>query len=101
MKLKGKSKNRKHILKKSIMYLPFLRNRAIELAKIQKEIEELNKYSICGKNELKWEVQKNYANFFSLALVGLEQLYEEYEQNQTSLPVQNFGSNSNWSQQNK
>ena len=50
----------------------------IELAKIQKEIEELNKYSICGKNELKWEVQKNYANFFSLALVGLEQLYEEY-----------------------
>jgi hypothetical protein len=50
----------------------------VELAKIQKEIEELNKYSICGKNELKWEVQKNYANFFSLALVGLEQLYEEY-----------------------
>jgi len=49
-----------------------------ELALIQNEIEELNKYSICGKNELKWEVQKNYANFFSLALVGLEQLYEEY-----------------------
>ncbi len=51
---------------------------AMELAKIQKEIEELNKYSICGKNELKWEVQKNYANFFSLALVGMEQLYEDY-----------------------
>lgn len=49
-----------------------------ELAKIRKEIEELNKYSICGKNELKWEVQKNYANFFSLTLVGLEQLYEDY-----------------------
>jgi B12-binding domain/radical SAM domain protein len=49
-----------------------------ELAKIQEEIEELNKYSICGKNELKWEVQKNYANFFSLALVGMEQLYEDY-----------------------
>ncbi|MFZ7942448.1 TIGR04190 family B12-binding domain/radical SAM domain protein [Neobacillus sp. 19] len=51
---------------------------AIELANIQKEIEELNKYSICGKNELKWEVQKNYANFFSLASVGIEQLYEDY-----------------------
>ncbi|MEH7074541.1 TIGR04190 family B12-binding domain/radical SAM domain protein [Neobacillus drentensis] len=49
-----------------------------ELAKIREEIEELNKYSICGKNELKWEVQKNYANFFSLTLVGLEQLYEDY-----------------------
>ncbi|MEO2075711.1 MAG: TIGR04190 family B12-binding domain/radical SAM domain protein [Bacillus sp. (in: firmicutes)] len=49
-----------------------------ELLKIQKEIEELNKYSICGKNELKWEVQKNYANFFSLALVGIEQLYQDY-----------------------
>ncbi|MGJ7910969.1 TIGR04190 family B12-binding domain/radical SAM domain protein [Neobacillus sp. LXY-1] len=52
--------------------------RAEPLAKLQKEIVELNHYSICGKNELKWEVQKNYANFFSLALVGLEQLYEDY-----------------------
>lgn len=51
---------------------------AVELEKIKKEIEQLNKYSICGKNELKWEVKKNYANIFSLASVGLEQLYEEY-----------------------
>ncbi|RHW40288.1 TIGR04190 family B12-binding domain/radical SAM domain protein [Neobacillus notoginsengisoli] len=50
----------------------------IELANIKKEIEELNKHSICGSNELKWEVQKNYANFFSLAMVGLEQLFEDY-----------------------
>jgi B12-binding domain/radical SAM domain protein len=49
-----------------------------ELAKVKKEIEELNRYSICGRNELKWEVKNNYANFFSLALVGLEQLYEDY-----------------------
>ncbi|NHC38644.1 TIGR04190 family B12-binding domain/radical SAM domain protein [Bacillus sp. MM2020_1] len=49
-----------------------------ELANIREEIEELNKYSICGKNELKWEAPKNYANFFSLTLVGLEQLYEDY-----------------------
>jgi B12-binding domain/radical SAM domain protein len=51
---------------------------AEQLVKLSKEIEELNRYSICGKNELKWEVQKNYANIFSLALVGLEQLYEDY-----------------------
>jgi hypothetical protein len=49
-----------------------------ELVKVKKEIEELNRYSICGKNELKWEVKNNYANFFSLALVGLEQLIEDY-----------------------
>ncbi len=51
---------------------------AAELELIRREIDELNSYSICGKNELKWEVQKNYANFFSLALVGLEQLYVDY-----------------------
>ncbi|MDP4170735.1 MAG: TIGR04190 family B12-binding domain/radical SAM domain protein, partial [Bacillota bacterium] len=49
-----------------------------QLGKLKKEIEELNRHSICGKNELKWEVQKNYANVFSLAIVGLELLYEDY-----------------------
>ena len=49
-----------------------------ELEKIRKEVQQLNEYSICGKNELKWEVQKNYANFFSLTMVGFEQLYEDY-----------------------
>lgn len=52
---------------------------SIELLKIKKEIEELNRHSICGKNELKWEVQKNYANVFSLAFVGLELLYKDYK----------------------
>ena len=51
---------------------------AAELEKIRKEVQQLNEYSICGKNELKWEVKKNYANFFSLTMVGLEQLYLEY-----------------------
>ncbi|WP_243449906.1 hypothetical protein [Neobacillus terrae] len=51
---------------------------SVELVKIKKEIEELNRHSICGKNELKWEVQKNYANIFSLAIVGLELLYKDY-----------------------
>jgi B12-binding domain/radical SAM domain protein len=48
-----------------------------ELLKIKKEIQELNRYSICGKNELKWEVKKNYADILSLALVGLELFYED------------------------
>lgn len=61
----------------SLLALPE-EEKELEFVKLNKEIEELNRYSICGKNELKWEVQKNYANFFSLALVGLEQLYEEY-----------------------
>jgi B12-binding domain/radical SAM domain protein len=61
----------------SLLTLP-TEQQAQALAKLGKEIEELNRYSICGKNELKWEVQKNYANFFSLALVGVEQLYEDY-----------------------
>ncbi|MHC0036619.1 TIGR04190 family B12-binding domain/radical SAM domain protein [Pseudoneobacillus sp. C159] len=49
-----------------------------DLAKLKSEFDALNEYSICGKNELKWEVQKHYANFFSLATVGLELLFEEY-----------------------
>lgn len=54
------------------------KERESALEKMKKEIEALNQYSICGKNELKWEVKKNYANPFSLALVGLELLYQDY-----------------------
>lgn len=78
--IKGKiEKSRAYIEKiDQILALP-TEKQTEELAKLAKEIEELNYYSICGKNELKWEVQKNYANFFSLASVGLEQLYVEYK----------------------
>jgi B12-binding domain/radical SAM domain protein len=73
-------------IKKSIAYIERIdqvlalspKRQEEELMKIRKEIQELNRYSICGKNELKWEVKKNYANAFSLALVGLELLYEDY-----------------------
>ncbi|MDP4163638.1 MAG: TIGR04190 family B12-binding domain/radical SAM domain protein [Bacillota bacterium] len=61
----------------SLLALP-LEEQSSRLGKLKKEIEELNRHSICGKNELKWEVQKNYANVFSLAIVGLELLYEDY-----------------------
>ncbi|WP_423800182.1 TIGR04190 family B12-binding domain/radical SAM domain protein [Neobacillus sp. SAB-20_R2A] len=76
--IKGKIEKSKAYIEKidQILALP-TEKQTEELAKLAKEIEELNYYSICGKNELKWEVQKNYANFFSLALVGLEQLYVE------------------------
>jgi B12-binding domain/radical SAM domain protein len=49
-----------------------------DLANLKREFDALNEYSICGKNELKWEVQKHYADFTSLAMVGLELLYQEY-----------------------
>ncbi|OIJ09767.1 B12-binding domain/radical SAM domain protein [Anaerobacillus arseniciselenatis] len=44
---------------------------------IKKEVRELNSYSICGKDELKWEVKKNYANPLSLTIVGLELLIKD------------------------
>jgi B12-binding domain/radical SAM domain protein len=50
----------------------------VDLEKLKSEFDALNEYSICGKNELKWEVQKHYADFLSLAMVGLELLAEEY-----------------------
>ncbi|MEH7884609.1 hypothetical protein V7654_09790 [Bacillus sp. JJ1609] len=40
-------------------------------------MEEVNKYSICGKHELKWEVKKHYANIFSLTSIGIELLIED------------------------
>jgi B12-binding domain/radical SAM domain protein len=48
-----------------------------QLALLSKEMEEVNKYSICGKHELKWEVKKHYANIFSLTAIGIELLIED------------------------
>ncbi|WP_082692862.1 TIGR04190 family B12-binding domain/radical SAM domain protein [Bacillus sp. FJAT-29814] len=45
---------------------------AAELAKIKEEVDQINRHSICGKNELKWEVKKLYANFLSLTYIGFE-----------------------------
>ncbi|SEN10911.1 B12-binding domain/radical SAM domain protein, Ta0216 family [Mesobacillus persicus] len=56
-----------------IMELPEA-EKEIELAKLKQEMEDVNEYSICGKHELKWEVKKNYANVFSLTVIGLELL---------------------------
>jgi B12-binding domain/radical SAM domain protein len=56
-----------------IMELPE-KEKAIGLLMLKEEMENVNEYSICGKHELKWEVKKNYANFFSLTIIGLELL---------------------------
>ncbi|MEH7444760.1 TIGR04190 family B12-binding domain/radical SAM domain protein [Bacillus sp. JJ1122] len=48
-----------------------------QLALLSKEMEEVNKYSICGKHELKWEVKKHYANIFSLTSIGIELLIDD------------------------
>lgn len=37
-----------------------------ELASIKEEVEIINRHSICGQNELKWEVKKLFANLPSL-----------------------------------
>ncbi|MCT8139066.1 TIGR04190 family B12-binding domain/radical SAM domain protein [Anaerobacillus sp. CMMVII] len=47
------------------------------LEEIKNDVRELNSYSICGKDELKWEVKKNYANPLSLTIVGLELLLKD------------------------
>lgn len=49
----------------------------IKLEEIKNEVRDLNSYSICGKDELKWEVKKNYANPISLTIVGLELLIKD------------------------
>jgi len=51
---------------------------AEEMERIRASIKDINRHSICGKNELKWEVTKNYANIFSLAWVGLEVLLQDW-----------------------
>lgn len=77
--IKGKIKRSMAYIEKidQILALP-PDKQSLQLEVVKKEVEELNRYSICGKNELKWEVKNNYANFFSLTLVGLEQLYVDY-----------------------
>lgn len=52
-------------------------DRAAGLSIIRREVDEVNRHSICGKNELKWEVKKRYAHFFSLGWIGLELLGAE------------------------
>ncbi|MEH7275277.1 TIGR04190 family B12-binding domain/radical SAM domain protein [Neobacillus vireti] len=48
-----------------------------ELSKIKYEVEHINRHSICGENELKWEVKKLFANFPSLTYIGLELLIKD------------------------
>jgi B12-binding domain/radical SAM domain protein len=48
-----------------------------ELASIKEEVEFINRHSICGQNELKWEVKKLFANMPSLTYIGLELLVKE------------------------
>ena len=58
------------------MELPPLEKEA-GLAEIKREVIEVNRHSICGKNELKWETKKLYANFGSLTVIGIELLLKD------------------------
>ncbi|MFJ5761372.1 hypothetical protein ACIQAA_20145 [Neobacillus sp. NPDC093182] len=48
-----------------------------QLAIIKHEVDQINRHSICGENELKWEVKKLFANFPSLTYIGLELLIKD------------------------
>lgn len=48
-----------------------------QLAIIKDEVDQINRHSICGENELKWEVKKLFANFPSLTYIGLELLIKD------------------------
>ncbi|MEH7253556.1 TIGR04190 family B12-binding domain/radical SAM domain protein, partial [Neobacillus niacini] len=41
------------------------------------EVDLINRHSICGENELKWEVKKLFANVPSLTLIGMELLIKD------------------------
>jgi hypothetical protein len=48
-----------------------------ELVIIKNEVDQINRHSICGENELKWEVKKLFANFPSLSYIGMELLIKD------------------------
>jgi hypothetical protein len=60
-----------------IMELPPIEQKQ-QLDHIRNEVEMINRHSICGKNELKWEVKKLFANLPSLTFIGLELLIEDF-----------------------
>lgn len=72
-------------IKKSVEFLQRLdelaqlpeAERTVEMAKIKEEVEKINRHSICGQNELKWEVKKLFADFPSLTMIGLELLVKD------------------------
>lgn len=72
-------------IKKSVEFLERLdeiallpideQKRELEIMKV--EVDKVNRHSICGKNELKWEVKKLFADFPSLTYIGLELLIKD------------------------
>lgn len=54
-----------------------LEEKVKELTIIKEEVEQINRHSICGENELKWEVKRLFANIPSLTLIGLELLVKD------------------------
>ncbi|MEH7094205.1 TIGR04190 family B12-binding domain/radical SAM domain protein [Neobacillus vireti] len=49
----------------------------LEMARIKEEVNHINRHSICGQNELKWEVKKLFADIPSLTYIGLELLVKD------------------------
>lgn len=59
-----------------IMELPEV-EQEMEYKKLNREVSEMNRHVIVGKEELTWKVNKHYSNLFSLLAVGMELLIDE------------------------
>lgn len=74
-----------HKIKKSVEFLQRIdqlqllpvEEQTMEMIKIKEEVDKINRHSICGKNELKWEVKKLFADLPSLTYIGLELLIKD------------------------
>lgn len=61
-----------------IMAIPDEAERTRQLQEIKQVIEQVNRHTICGKDELKWPIHQRFANFFSLFKVLLGLFFKEW-----------------------
>ncbi|WP_418791383.1 TIGR04190 family B12-binding domain/radical SAM domain protein [Phosphitispora sp. TUW77] len=47
------------------------------MKKLKTKVEQINRHSICGKDELKWPITQRFGNIFSLASVFIRLLFVE------------------------
>ncbi|MHB9093896.1 MAG: TIGR04190 family B12-binding domain/radical SAM domain protein [Eubacteriales bacterium] len=48
-----------------------------ELKELKNKVEEINRHTICGKDELKWPISQRFGNFISLISVFLKLFFTE------------------------
>lgn len=48
-----------------------------EMTQLKAKVEEINRHTICGKDELKWPITQRFGNIFSLTFVFIKLLFTE------------------------